>query len=167
MKNYTSAQKWHDIHSNYPIELKYPAFFYVGNDMDESKNLLQICLVKRQLRQYLKYSEHSGCSEYPENSENLRFFRIIHEKLLTLRVGWQYLSIRIDNKPMKLRGQDIFRLSCITLLWLALCYLMIAGQRFNLRVAFILIASGIIVFVPLYKKYFRSKDHDNSKSSDR
>ncbi|MBD5240967.1 MAG: hypothetical protein HDS50_03980 [Bacteroides sp.] len=68
---------------------------------------------------------------------------------------------------MKLRGQDIFRLSCITLLWLALCYLVVSTQRFNLRVAFILVASAIIIFVPLYKKYIRSKDHDNSKSSDR
>ncbi|MDE6264180.1 MAG: hypothetical protein K2M11_03450 [Paramuribaculum sp.] len=68
---------------------------------------------------------------------------------------------------MKLRGQDIFRLCCITLLWLALCYLVVSTQRFNLRVAFILVASGIIVFVPLYKKYVRSKDNDNSSSSSR
>ncbi len=49
----------------------------------------------------------------------------------------------------------IFRMSCIVALWLALCYLMIISQPFTLKTALIIIASGIVVFVPLYKKYFR------------
>ncbi len=47
-----------------------------------------------------------------------------------------------------------FRMICIAALWLILCYLLIVGQReFTLKPLFIIIASGIVVFVPLYKKY--------------
>lgn len=68
---------------------------------------------------------------------------------------------------MKLKGQDIFRLSCIVLLWAALSLVVIASQPFSLRVAFVLVASAIIVFVPLYKKYVRQKDTDDSHGSRR
>lgn len=57
----------------------------------------------------------------------------------------------------------IFRLVCLVALWLILCYLVIASQPFTLKVAFIVIASGIIVFVPFWKKYVRkptSNDED-------
>jgi len=41
---------------------------------------------------------------------------------------------------------------CIILLWGLLCYLMLAYSRpVDFYTVFILIASGIIVFVPLYK----------------
>ncbi|MDR1779744.1 MAG: hypothetical protein LBR50_03310 [Tannerella sp.] len=41
---------------------------------------------------------------------------------------------------------------CIISLWVLLCYLMLAYSRpLNLYTVFILVASGIIVFVPLYK----------------
>ncbi|MDE5687792.1 MAG: hypothetical protein K2I18_04105 [Paramuribaculum sp.] len=68
---------------------------------------------------------------------------------------------------MKLKGTDIFRLSCIVLLWLALCFIVVSSQRFTLRVLFILVASAIIVFVPLYKKYVRPKDNDDSRGARR
>lgn len=55
-----------------------------------------------------------------------------------------------------------FRLACIVLLWGALCYLMLASQPFTPRVGFVLVASAIIVFVPVYKKYFR-KNNDDAK----
>lgn len=48
---------------------------------------------------------------------------------------------------------QIFRFTCIVLLWLGLCFIMVTSQPFTLRVLFIIVASGIIVFVPLYKKY--------------
>ncbi len=51
----------------------------------------------------------------------------------------------------------VIRFICILLLWLGLCYLVIASQPFTLKVLFIVVASGIIVFVPLYKKYVRKK----------
>lgn len=41
-------------------------------------------------------------------------------------------------------------------LWLVLCYLVIASQPFTLWVAFIIVASGIIVWAPLYKKYIKN-----------
>lgn len=56
-----------------------------------------------------------------------------------------------------MNGSEKFRAGCIIVLWLALCYLVVASQPFTLRVAFIVVASGIIVFVPLWKKYVRNK----------
>lgn len=44
----------------------------------------------------------------------------------------------------------------IAALWLILCFLVIATQPFTLRVFFIIVASGIVVWVPLYKKYVRN-----------
>ena len=47
------------------------------------------------------------------------------------------------------------RFTCIVALWLALCYLMVTRQPFTLWVAFVIVASGIVVFLPLYKKYMK------------
>ncbi len=58
---------------------------------------------------------------------------------------------------MNMKGTDIFRFVCIALLWVFLCYIMIASQPFTPWLAFVLVASAIVVFVPLYKKYVRSK----------
>ena len=53
----------------------------------------------------------------------------------------------------------VIRMVFIVALWLALCYLVIAGQpQFTLRTLFIIVASGIIVFVPLYKKHIKKKN---------
>ena len=54
-----------------------------------------------------------------------------------------------------MKGTDIFRLTCIIVLWAVLCVAVVTSQRFTLRVAFVLVASAIIVFVPMYKKYIR------------
>ena len=54
-----------------------------------------------------------------------------------------------------MKGYTIFRLLCLTALWLLLCYLMIAGRGFNAWTLFIIIVSGGVVFIPLYKKYIR------------
>lgn len=48
------------------------------------------------------------------------------------------------------------RFAFIAVLWLALCYLVVASQPFTLWIAFILVASGIVVWVPLYKKYIKN-----------
>lgn len=53
-------------------------------------------------------------------------------------------------------GYQWFRLMCIVVLWLLICWFVVAYQPFTLRVAFIVVASGIVVFVPLYKKYKRN-----------
>lgn len=47
------------------------------------------------------------------------------------------------------------RFSFIAILWLLLCYLLVKSQPFTLRVAFVIVASGVVVFVPLYKKYMK------------
>lgn len=51
-----------------------------------------------------------------------------------------------------------FNIGCIIVLWVFLCYLLISGHgEINGRVIFTIIASGIIVFVPIYKKLRRDK----------
>lgn len=45
------------------------------------------------------------------------------------------------------------------LLWFGLCYLLLTRvARIDFMTIFTIVASGIIVFVPLYKKYVRKKD---------
>ena len=47
---------------------------------------------------------------------------------------------------------------CITLLWGALCYMLLAySEKITADVVFALVASAIIVIVPLYKK-FRNRE---------
>ncbi len=48
------------------------------------------------------------------------------------------------------------RFGFIAVLWLLLCYMVVASQPFTLWVAFVIIASGIVVWVPLYKKYIKN-----------
>ncbi len=60
----------------------------------------------------------------------------------------------------RMKGAILFRLVCVTLLWLFFCGWLLyrynlTGTPINLRTLFPLVASGIIVFVPLYKKYFK------------
>ncbi len=58
-----------------------------------------------------------------------------------------------------------FRFACLLLLWLALAYLMVTSRPMTLKTLFILAASAIIVFVPMYKKYIRKQHHDHTSSS--
>lgn len=55
-----------------------------------------------------------------------------------------------------MKGYQIFRFACLVSLWLILCYFVVAYQPFTLRVAFIVVASGIMVFVPVYKKHIKN-----------
>lgn len=57
------------------------------------------------------------------------------------------------------------RFGFIALLWLALCYLVVASQPFTLWIAFIIVASGIVVWVPLYKKYIRNAKRGEKRKS--
>lgn len=56
---------------------------------------------------------------------------------------------------MRMNASTIIRLACLTALWVLLCYLLIQGRGFNLWTLFVIVASGIVVFVPLYKKHKR------------
>lgn len=49
----------------------------------------------------------------------------------------------------------ILQLTFIAILWLALCYLLIVSTPFTLKTILLIVGTGIIVFVPLYKKHFR------------
>ncbi len=52
---------------------------------------------------------------------------------------------------------QIFRFACVALLWIALCaILLVRVERVDFMVLFAIVASGIVVFVPLYKKYVRN-----------
>lgn len=55
-----------------------------------------------------------------------------------------------------MKAYTIFRLMCLTALWIILCYLLIQGRGINLWSLFVIFASGIVVFVPLYKKYMHN-----------
>ena len=55
---------------------------------------------------------------------------------------------------------NIFRFACVVLLWLAVRYILInRSQVVDFRVVFAIIASGIVIFVPIYKKYKRGKEN--------
>lgn len=58
-----------------------------------------------------------------------------------------------------MRKLNPFRITCIILLWFLLAYLMIKGHgEINFQVVFALTASGIIIFVPIYKYLRRDRD---------
>ncbi len=70
---------------------------------------------------------------------------------------WQFLlNLRVNIVLTSMTGGQILRFVCIALLWLLLCYLMIVGRGFSAYSFFVIIASGIVVFVPLYKKYIKN-----------
>lgn len=56
-----------------------------------------------------------------------------------------------------------FRMACIVLLWIALCYLVVTSRPFAFMTLFVIVASGIIVFVPLYKKHVRGKSNNTDE----
>lgn len=69
-------------------------------------------------------------------------------------------SINSGKQSQRLSAAIIFRLACIILLWIFFCVWLIlryveTGTPINLRTLFPIVASGIIVLVPLYKKYFK------------
>lgn len=48
---------------------------------------------------------------------------------------------------------------CLTLLWGALCYLLLTySEKIDSMVIFTIIASGIIIFVPVYKSKRRNDE---------
>ncbi|MCI6893777.1 MAG: hypothetical protein MR850_03135 [Bacteroidales bacterium] len=57
-----------------------------------------------------------------------------------------------------MRTSQIIRFGFIVVLWLVLCYLLLTrAAHIGAYEIFTIVASGIIVFVPLYKKYKRNK----------
>ncbi len=59
-------------------------------------------------------------------------------------------------KPTRIAG-----LAVLVLIWVWLCVgLLTSADGFNLKNILIAAMSGIIIFVPLYKKYFRGDKND-------
>lgn len=63
-----------------------------------------------------------------------------------------------------MRMSVVLRFLIIGLIWAGACGVLLArmiaeGTAINLMTLFPIIASGIIVFVPLYKKYIRNDKH--------
>ncbi len=56
----------------------------------------------------------------------------------------------------------IFRFVCLVLLWVALCVILLMSRKIDFMVIFAIIASGIVIFVPLYKKYKSGKYNDKN-----
>ena len=51
---------------------------------------------------------------------------------------------------------NIIRFGLVGIVWLALCYLLVSRMRqVTLVSLFPIVASGIIIFVPMYKKYIK------------
>lgn len=59
---------------------------------------------------------------------------------------------------MKLPLGVWIRLVCVAALWLLLVALILKTARMDAFTLFDVVASGIVVFVPLYKKYFRNNN---------
>lgn len=55
-------------------------------------------------------------------------------------------------------GYKIFRLSCLALLWLFLCVVLVRGRGVDFMVVFTIVTSGAIIFVPIYKKWKREEE---------
>ena len=54
---------------------------------------------------------------------------------------------------MKISGSNIVRLAFVALLWFALCVLLVVRGGLTAWNLFVIVASGIVIFVPLFKKY--------------
>ena len=62
------------------------------------------------------------------------------------------------TKDMARRKFSTFNIVCFALLWVVLCYFVIAGSGINFMTVFAIVASGIIVFAPIYKSKKREKE---------
>ncbi|MBQ7689924.1 MAG: hypothetical protein IJT30_01875 [Muribaculaceae bacterium] len=54
-----------------------------------------------------------------------------------------------------MKRSELIRFVFILLLWVCLCWLVLTRAKITFMTLFAIVASGIIVFVPLYKKYFK------------
>ncbi len=58
---------------------------------------------------------------------------------------------------------QIFRVTCITILWFLVVWLVVTSQPVTPWIVFMVITSGIVVFVPLYKRYIKqNKDEQHN-----
>lgn len=57
----------------------------------------------------------------------------------------------------------IIRFACLTALWILLCYLVISTRGLNFWTLFAIVVSGVLVFVPNYKKHIRGNNGNERK----
>ena len=50
----------------------------------------------------------------------------------------------------------IFRFAVLGILWLGLVLYILRYAQFTFYIAFVIVASAIIIFVPMYKKYVKN-----------
>lgn len=55
------------------------------------------------------------------------------------------------------------RFGFIAALWLALVWLVVTSRPFTLWTLFVITASGIVVWVPLYKKYIKNGKRNSQR----
>lgn len=66
----------------------------------------------------------------------------------------------ILQNMQNMKTSVILRFAIIGLLWAAICgMLLVRAPRITLYTLFVVVASGIIVFVPMYKKYVKNDKH--------
>ena len=56
-----------------------------------------------------------------------------------------------------MKSSVILRFAILGVLWLGLVVYILLHAKMTLYLAFVIVASAIIVFVPMYKKYVRKK----------
>lgn len=56
-------------------------------------------------------------------------------------------------QPVKIAGFFV-----LALVWIWLCWSLLALGGVNLKNLFLVVASGIVIFVPLWKKYIRKEN---------
>lgn len=59
---------------------------------------------------------------------------------------------------MAKRHFSTFNIICLALLWVVLCMFVLTAGEVNFMSIFAIVASGIIVFVPIYKSRKREKE---------
>lgn len=94
--------------------------------------------------------------------QKMRRFSLAGAFLLNKSVGFGFFFVTLQLTILVFSDMstgNMIRFACILLLWVALCYILLTrAARIDFNVVFTIVASGIIVFVPLYKKYVRKKD---------
>ena len=70
------------------------------------------------------------------------------------------MPVVYKTDTLTMTTSDAIRFTCVLCLWVGLCYLLISRTpQISFMTIFTIVASGIIVFVPLYKKYVKNKKH--------
>lgn len=90
-----------------------------------------------------------------QNKKVHRLIRLYNGNWI-LRMIWPQSKTPTDTKrikSMKIRSENIARLAIMAILWLSLVAYIILNATLNFFTLFAIIASGIIVFVPMWRKY--------------